>query len=268
MFKGAIIVRAFLIKIDPHFLYDKRRLVRALNFSADGDILLDAGGGVGLWAHAFSSKVKSVIVYDKLEAEFRHMFDLGKLAFDADNISWVIGDIQNISLADGSVTLVLCSNVLEHIKEPKLALQEMARVLRAGGYLYVGVPNERFIASYSFPLTRILRRILPPFLKKSKYVRGGYKEWEREAGHIHNFTVEQLTTWAQESGMERVSFHYYQKRHLGALLLEFERVFPRLYVPFRTLLWPLIYLILCIEWAVPRDGLSFDIIFRKSKNLV
>jgi SAM-dependent methyltransferase len=44
-------------------------------------------------------------------------------------------------LADDSVDLCLCDNVLEHIERPELFFPEAARVLRKGGYLCIRTPN-------------------------------------------------------------------------------------------------------------------------------
>ena len=42
-------------------------------------------------------------------------------------------DIQRIRLDDGSIDLVLCSHVLEHVPDDRLAIRELYRVLRGGG---------------------------------------------------------------------------------------------------------------------------------------
>ena len=44
-------------------------------------------------------------------------------------------DGTRIPLDDGSVELVFCKQVLEHVREPARLLAEVARVLRAGGFL-------------------------------------------------------------------------------------------------------------------------------------
>lgn len=49
-------------------------------------------------------------------------------------------DLQALSLADGSVDLVLSSDVLEHVPDPYAAHREIARVLRPGGWHIFTVP--------------------------------------------------------------------------------------------------------------------------------
>jgi SAM-dependent methyltransferase len=50
-------------------------------------------------------------------------------------------ETQRLPFDDGSVDLVMCNQVLEHMKNVFWALSEMDRVLAVGGILAVGVPN-------------------------------------------------------------------------------------------------------------------------------
>jgi len=52
----------------------------------------------------------------------------------------IVGDIHNLPLADNSVDVVICLAVLEHVVNPFLAVKEMRRVLKPGGYCFVYVP--------------------------------------------------------------------------------------------------------------------------------
>jgi SAM-dependent methyltransferase len=46
-------------------------------------------------------------------------------------------------VADGSQDVVICNSVLEHLWQPMAALQEMQRILVAGGMLLLNVPSWR-----------------------------------------------------------------------------------------------------------------------------
>jgi SAM-dependent methyltransferase len=48
---------------------------------------------------------------------------------------------EELPLAGESLDAVVCCSVLEHVREPAAVLREIARVLRPGGWLYLGVPN-------------------------------------------------------------------------------------------------------------------------------
>ncbi|MDH5216595.1 MAG: class I SAM-dependent methyltransferase [Gammaproteobacteria bacterium] len=58
---------------------------------------------------------------------------------DSDNIDYV-GSVENIPLASESVDLVITQEVLEHVRDPFLAISEIERVLKPGGKLYIQLP--------------------------------------------------------------------------------------------------------------------------------
>ena len=67
--------------------------------------------------------------------------------------------LVSIPLADESCDLVLCTEVLEHIAEHELALDELARVTVPGGWLLITVPT-------------------PPAIPDANHVREGYRREE------------------------------------------------------------------------------------------
>ena len=53
-----------------------------------------------------------------------------------------VGSLDHTGLADAGFDLVLINHVLEHIPEKGAVLAELRRIMRPGGLLIVGVPNE------------------------------------------------------------------------------------------------------------------------------
>lgn len=51
-------------------------------------------------------------------------------------------DIQALPFADGAFDLVLCSHVLEHIRDDRLAMRELRRVCSPGGSVLIMVPQS------------------------------------------------------------------------------------------------------------------------------
>ena len=47
----------------------------------------------------------------------------------------VVADIQDMPFHNGEFEVILCTEVLEHVKNPFLAVQELERVLAPGGAL-------------------------------------------------------------------------------------------------------------------------------------
>jgi len=52
----------------------------------------------------------------------------------------LLADIHKLPFADGSVDGVICTYVLEHVADARACIDEIARVVKPGGYVYVTVP--------------------------------------------------------------------------------------------------------------------------------
>jgi SAM-dependent methyltransferase len=55
-------------------------------------------------------------------------------------LSLVVADLNHLPFRDEAVDLCWNSSTLEHLPDPSNALSEMARVVRKGGNIFVGVP--------------------------------------------------------------------------------------------------------------------------------
>lgn len=58
------------------------------------------------------------------------------------------GSLYDLPFGDGVFDIVLCNHVLEHLHEDVRALNELNRVLKNGGVLILGVPNEGCMLAY------------------------------------------------------------------------------------------------------------------------
>lgn len=52
----------------------------------------------------------------------------------------IVSDIVDIPLSDSSVDVILCTEVLEHVPEPILAIKEFSRLLKTDGVLLLTAP--------------------------------------------------------------------------------------------------------------------------------
>jgi 2-polyprenyl-6-hydroxyphenyl methylase/3-demethylubiquinone-9 3-methyltransferase len=57
----------------------------------------------------------------------------------------VVGDGMYLPFTSHSFDLVIASEVIEHFSQPSLGLQEIARVLKPGGWLVLTTPNRRWL---------------------------------------------------------------------------------------------------------------------------
>jgi SAM-dependent methyltransferase len=56
-------------------------------------------------------------------------------------LTWSVTDLQAVAFRDASFDTVVSCESLEHVERPLAALQELYRVMRSGGRLYLTTPN-------------------------------------------------------------------------------------------------------------------------------
>jgi SAM-dependent methyltransferase len=52
----------------------------------------------------------------------------------------LLGDLERLPFAGASLDAVVCTHVLEHVADPRSGFEEIARVVKPGGTVYVEVP--------------------------------------------------------------------------------------------------------------------------------
>ena len=118
---------------DPAPFYEflaRDTMSQLARFGAQVDgIVVDVGGGPGYIADAIRGADGRPIV---VEYSAQELLLHGRKPRDA-----VVGDGQRLPLRTGLADVVHSSNVLEHVTEPHLMLEEMARVLRRNGVGYL-----------------------------------------------------------------------------------------------------------------------------------
>jgi SAM-dependent methyltransferase len=119
---------------DPEYFYGMlaRDTVDQLRsyHELDGAFVLDVGGGAGYFTEALRAAGSRVICVD---------VDAGEMsarggAFPAGS---VLGSALQLPMRTGSVDLCFSSNVLEHVPDPFVMADEMVRVTRPGGLVYL-----------------------------------------------------------------------------------------------------------------------------------
>lgn len=95
----------------------------------DGARLLDVGGGPGYFRDAFRA---AGAAYFSLDSDVGELAGLGEIAPGT-----VIGSGMQLPFRDGSVDVCYSSNVLEHVPDPWLMADEMLRVTRPGGTVFI-----------------------------------------------------------------------------------------------------------------------------------
>lgn len=109
------------------------------------------------------------------------------------HISFVVADAHKLPFASGSFDLIICTETLEHLTNPKRALEEMKRVLTPKGHAVISMDSGS-----------LLFRMIWYFWTKSKG-----KVWEN--AHLHEFNAKILEDLIVEAGFnirKRIYSHF------------------------------------------------------------
>lgn len=111
------------------------RVARQLATLQPIDRLLDAGCGEGFMTMSLGSDVTLAVGTD-LVAEKTCRFTISKPA----NVWFVSSHIQRLAFPNDSFSVVVCTDVLEHVADVRATLQELIRVTEQGGRIVLTVP--------------------------------------------------------------------------------------------------------------------------------
>ncbi len=119
----------------------------------------------------------------------------------------IIDDGELLStVADCSQDFVIANHFLEHCQNPILAIQNLLRVVRPGGVVFLAVPDKRFTFDVERPVTP-WDHLVQDFAEGPEWSRWThYREWARYVNHVpENQVVER----AQELLDMDYSIHFH-----------------------------------------------------------
>ena len=160
-----------------NFLNSVVKTIRPLNI----ETVLDAGCGEG-FTLARLQKEKIGKSYEGIEAD-DSAIELGKKLYPRLNIQK--GDIYRLPYKSNSFDLVVCTEVLEHLTEPRKAYRELLRVSKK--YVLLSVPNEPFFTIQRMGRLQNLRHF------------GAHPE------HIQHWTIPSFTKFVKIRGVKLIS---------------------------------------------------------------
>ena len=141
-------------------------------------------GGFSCWLARQPNRPSEIVAADFAATAVRKAE-----AFAAENeitgITWQVCDIQSIPYAQSAFDTVISCETIEHVPNPRVAIRELARVLKPGGRLLVTSPNYLGV----FGLYRGYLRLLG-------------RRFTEEGQPINNFLVLPRTrSWLRQSGL-------------------------------------------------------------------
>lgn len=144
----------------------------------DPDSILDVGCGEGITLHNLAARNlgRKLEGVDFLDTAIQ----IGRKEFP--DLALQQGDIYNLSYKRNSFDLVLCNEVMEHLDNPKKALQELKSVSKK--HIIVSVPNEPYFMMAQLLRGRHLRRL------------GNHPE------HIQHWTSRGIENFVENNGLK------------------------------------------------------------------
>lgn len=150
---------------------------------------LEVGPGSGVYLPLLAELFDEVVASD-VEEEF--LAHARRLAEAHPNLTAVHDDVTDSHLEPGSFDLVLCSEVIEHLPDSRLALQGIHRLLAPGGRLVLSTPQRHS------PLELAGRVAFMPGV--IQVVRAIYRESILPTGHVNVLTAAEARRQLEAAG--------------------------------------------------------------------
>jgi predicted SAM-dependent methyltransferase len=160
-----------------------------------GSRVLDIGAGTCPYKKLFAHCEYKTHDFKKYEGEkLGGTTEYGNIDYES--------DVTDIPVQDNSFDVILCTEVLEHVQEPFKAIQEMVRILKPGGRLFLTAPLGAGLHQLPF-----------------HYYGGFTPEWYKLAAQKFNLHIEEISPnrgffklLAQECA--RVAWTFDKHKHL------------------------------------------------------
>jgi SAM-dependent methyltransferase len=105
--------------------------VHALSLAGSGRVL-DLGCGSGYGTAELADSLPRIVGLDRIPPD---------QASQRTNIDWVRADLRGNPLVSDSFDLIISFQVIEHLEDPKIYLESIARLLAPGGTAMITTPN-------------------------------------------------------------------------------------------------------------------------------
>jgi ubiquinone/menaquinone biosynthesis C-methylase UbiE len=197
-----------------------KTIIRMLDVTTDDDVL-EVGCGAGNVLEKIPNGNKHGIDLSSslLQKSQQRLADQGGVL--------ALANAENLPFSENTFSRVVCTEVLEHVIDPRNVLREMARVARQDAVLVISIPNERLIER----VKGIIRMTgMKRWLLKGKK-EGAYQSPDQmtDEWHLHCFDIGLLSELLE-----------------NILVINKIQAIPFLFVPFR-------YAIKCSQTELGND---------------
>lgn len=147
--------------------------------------IADLGAGEGMLSQLLARRARQVWCIDNSLAMVEVGMELARKN-GLENLTYKLGDIEQVPLPDASVDLAILSQALHHAQRPQAAVAEAYRILRPGGQVLVLDLNEHTFEKarelYADVWLGFSESTLHGFLKKAGFVQVEVTSVAKEAG--------------------------------------------------------------------------------------
>ena len=189
----------------------RSEFARRLDESIPGDAaILEMGCGTGQLSLFLASADRCVVGADLARPSLELAREAAR-SYGVENAGFVETDLRSPGLRRGAFDVVVCTGVLHHTPEPRESFASVARLVRPGGILVVGLYNA--VARIPLRLRRAVAKLtgfrwIPwdPVLRDRRSEPARREAWLRDQyRHVeeHRHTLGEVRSWFRETG-----FHY------------------------------------------------------------
>jgi 2-polyprenyl-3-methyl-5-hydroxy-6-metoxy-1,4-benzoquinol methylase len=234
--------------------YERCRLVKARVKTGK---VLDLGCGTGQNLLLISDKIEKGIGIDLSEERLSIARKLAQKN-SLKNILFENKSVLSNNLQKDSFDWIICTEVIEHIKEDDLLLDNIRDWLKLGGKAVVSTPSKKMFTKINEKLRN--------YVGEPEHVKEGY-------------TIEELKKKLEKRGFQIIEagyygqffstfIHYFSSLFAKRRNVKIERGEPNLLIyKIYKILWPIMYIISRLDYLIPRKtegGFLFLIAEKKS----
>ena len=161
------------------------------------DRALEVGPGSGVYLPSLCKRFKSVVAIDVEEA---HIAQLRKSADRFRNLKLLVGDLTVQQWSEG-FDLVLCSEVIEHVADPKSFMASLAKAVQPGGILILSTPQPWSLMELTASVA-----LSPIVIGLTRLI---YREPVLPTGHISVMPRREVTRMLRDHGFEVLTSSYF-----------------------------------------------------------
>jgi ubiquinone/menaquinone biosynthesis C-methylase UbiE len=192
---------------------ERSAFARLLDEAVPGDArIAEVGCGTGQMSLYLARADRTVVGVD-LSREALRLGASAARRYGISSVRFVEGDLNRLPLRDGAFDLVYSSGVLHHTPDPRAAFRSIARAVRPGGMVVVGLYNRyarlplrlrRLVARATgyrwIPFDPVLRDRHAEPARRAAWIKDQYRHIEE-----HRHSVAEVRRWFAENGIDYVS---------------------------------------------------------------